>query len=380
MSLSRTHIAINAHLLSGQRSYRSAGIHGYIYNLLAHLPAADPALRYTALVGEGEPAPHPHLTVHRSSLPTGRPSVRILWEQLLQPFALSRLQPDLLHGTAFALPLAWPGPAVVMIHDLTFIRHPYLLRPERRLYLRLITRASVRRARRVIVNSHATGSEVETLLNVPSGRIDVTHLGVDHIFRPLPPHEVERFRQAHDLPQRFILYLGTLEPRKNLTTLLRAFAALPQKDVGLVLVGGRGWLYHAVESTIEELGLHPRIIRPGYVAAELLPLWYNAASVFAYPSLYEGFGMPLLEAMACGAPVVAADTTSLPEAVGREGAGTLVPPEDEAAWAEALGALLDDEDRRHEFAAKGREQAKGFTWAKTARQTVESYRRALGSD
>jgi glycosyltransferase involved in cell wall biosynthesis len=264
-----------------------------------------------------------------------------------------------------------------MIHDLSFIRHPHLLRPANRFYLRTITRLSARRARRVIVNSHATHREVETLLGVPTERIDVTLLGVSPTYRPLPDNKVDAFRRANDLPERFILYVGTLEPRKNIPTLLRAFAALPQKDVGLVLVGGRGWLYHAVESTIEELGLYPRIIRPGYVADDLLPLWYNAATVFAYPSLYEGFGMPLLEAMACGTPVVAADSTSLPEAVGRDGAGMLAPPQDVAAWTQALNTLLDDDEHRRDLSAQGSERAATFTWAETARHTVASYQRAL---
>lgn len=374
------HVGINAQLLSRERSYRAAGIHGYIHHLLAHLPDADSDLRYTVFVDRGDPPPHARLSVRRSPFRTTNPYARILWEQALQPFALARAGVDLHHGTAYALPLAWTGPAVVTILDLTFIRHPELLRPANRLYLRTITRLSARRARRVIAISQATADEIHALLGVPADRIDVTHLGVSHKSRPLPTAEVDRFRRANDLPQRFILYLGTLEPRKNITTLLHAFAALPQQDVALVLVGGQGWLYHAIDATIEELGLQPRIIRPGYVADELLPLWYNAATVFAYPSLYEGFGLPILEAMACGTPVVAADTTSLPEAVGRDGAGLLVPPGDVDAWTHALSALLDDEDRRRDLSERGRQRAATFTWAQTARQTVASYRRALSGE
>jgi len=374
------HIGVNAHLLSGQASYRSAGIHGYIQNTLAHLPAADPALHYTVFVGAGRPTPHERMRISRSTLPTDQPPLRILWEQLALPVALARAGVDLHHGMAFALPLGDLRPAVVTIYDLSFLRYPARFKSTNRLYLSAITRLTARRARRVIVISESTRAEVETLLGVPATRIDVAVPGASHLFRPLPTEQVEAFRRRNGLPERFILYLGTLEPRKNLETLLRAFAALPQKDVPLVLVGGRGWLYHAIEATIEELNLRPRVTMPGYVADEMLPLWYNAATVFAYPSLYEGFGLPLLEAMACGTPVIAADTTSLPEVVGREGAGILLPPTDTEAWSDALDTLLNDDEHRRDLSARGRKRAADFSWQQTALQTVASYHRALDTE
>lgn len=375
------HIGVNAHLLSGQASYRSAGIHGYIQNTLAHLPAADPALHYTVFVGAGQLTPHERMRISRSTLPTGHPPLRILWEQLALPAALARAGVDLHHGMAFALPLGDSRPAVVTIYDLSFLRYPARFKSANRLYLSAITRLTARRARRIIAISESTRAEVEMLLGVPAGRIDVAVPGKGHHFRPLPAEQVEAFRRRNGLPERFILYLGTLEPRKNLETLLHAFAGLPQKDdVPLVLVGGRGWLYHAIEATIEELDLRPRVTMPGYVADEMLPLWYNAATVFAYPSLYEGFGLPLLEAMACGTPVVAADTTSLPEVVGREGAGILLPPADTEAWRDALNTLLDDDEHRRDLSTRGRKRAAVFSWQQTALQTVASYHRALNNE
>jgi glycosyltransferase involved in cell wall biosynthesis len=303
-----------------------------------------------------------------------------LWEQVALPVALARAGADLHHGMGFSLPLGDFRPAVVTIYDLSFLRFPDRFKSANRLYLTAITRLAARRARRVIAISESTRAEVEALLGVPAERIDVAMPGVGHHFRPLSPKQVEAFRHRNGLPERFILYLGTLEPRKNLETLLHAFAALPQKDVPLVLVGGRGWLYHAIEDTIEELNLRPRVTMPGYVADEMLPLWYNAATVFAYPSLYEGFGLPLLEAMACGTPVVAADTTSLPEVVGREGAGILLPPDDRDAWCHALGTLLDDDEHRRELFIRGRKRAADFSWHRTALQTVASYHRALNDE
>jgi len=372
----RPHIVLNAHLLSGDASYRSAGIHGYLYNTLAHLPEVAPEFSYTVLVGQGNPPARADLTVHRSRLHTQNPVARIIWEQIAAPRTLAHLQPDLLHGMAFALPLRWRGPSVVTIYDLSFIRHPERLSAARRLYLRTFTRASARRARRVIAISRSGRDEIHELLGVPLEQIDVAYPGVDESFAPLPPAEVDAFRREKGLPERYILYLGTLEPRKNLDTLIRAYARLPQRrDVKLVLAGGRGWGTDAIFALIEKLGLEGDIIRPGYIAGNELPMWYNAAEIFAYPSVYEGFGMPLVEAMACGVPVITSNTSSLPEAAGP--AGVLLPPTDVEAWVGELARLLDDEAVRQNLARRGQQHARKFRWTATARQTADAYHRAL---
>lgn len=370
------HVALNAHLLSGAASYRSAGIHGYLYNTLAHLPDAAPDLRFTALTGTGSPPEHPALAVCRARLPTDHPIARILWEQIATPFVLRRLRPDLLHGMAFALPFGWRGPAVVTIFDLSFMRYPGRLGSARRLYLRLAVRSAARRARRVLAISQSGRAEIAALLDVPEVRIDVAYPGVGPDFYPRPEGQVDAFRAREDLPERYILHLGTLEPRKNLTVLIRAYARLPQRGaVKLVLAGGRGWRTEPVLALIEQLGLKDDVILPGFIPGSRLPMWYNAAQLLAYPSVYEGFGMPLVEALACGVPVVASDTTSLPEAAGP--GGVLLPPGDVEAWSDTLSRLLDDPERRAELAARGREHARTFKWTQTARQTVDSYRRAL---
>ncbi len=371
-------IALNAHLLSGEASYRSAGIHGYLYNTLAHLPEAAPEFDYILFVGAGHPPQCDKWRVQRAALPTQNPAIRIVWEQALQPFALAQARPDLLHGMAFSLPVLWGGPSVVTIFDLSFLRYPERLSASRRLYLRVVTRTSAQRARRVIAISESGRQEIHALLGVPLDKIDVALPGVDPRFAPLPGDEVERFRQQAGLPERFILFVGTLEPRKNLNTLLRAYTRLPQRDkVKLVLAGAKGWQTGPLFALIEELNLLRDIQLPGYISSEDLPMWYNAAQVFVYPSVYEGFGLPLVEAMACGTPVIASDTTSLPEAVGAD--GILVPPMKVDAWTEALGHLLDDADARTDLARRGPLHAQQFTWMETARQTAASYRRALNT-
>ena len=367
------HIALNAHLLAGPATYRSAGIHQYIANLLTHLPAADPALRYTVFVGEGQPL-MPGATIQRSRWPTARPVMRIAWEQLTQPLALWRARPNLLHSLAFASPLLNPCPAVVTVYDLSFKLMPERFLPAQRLYLSAFTAHSCRRARRVLAISESTKADVAHVFGIPLDKIDVAPPGVDAAFRPLPRSEIQAFRAAKGLPEKFILYLGTLEPRKNLNTLIHAFAN--QQSVisnhKLVLAGAKGWLYADLFRLVQELKLESDVLFPGYLPADELSLWYNAASAFAYPSAYEGFGMPVLEALACGVPVVTSNVSSLPEAGGE--AAWQVPPDDVSALTEALRAALNAAPDR---LAVGRAHAARFTWANTAAQTVACYHRAL---
>jgi glycosyltransferase involved in cell wall biosynthesis len=376
--LSMPHVVLNAHLLAGGASYRSAGIHHYIDNLLRHLPAADPDFRYTVFVGEGRPSMN-GATVRRSALPTGRPVVRILWEQLVQPFALRRARPDLLHSLAFVSPVAAPCPHVVTVYDLSFMLAPdtFRQRAAQRLYLSAFTAHTCRRARRVITISESTKQDVVRFWGIDPDRVDVAAPGLHPAFRPLPRPEVEAFRARRALPDRFILYLGTLEPRKNLNTLIRAFAALhpPPSSLHLILAGAKGWLYHDLFALVQQLNLTDRVIFPGFVPADELVLWYNAAEVFAYPSSYEGFGIPVAEALACGRPVVTSNVSSLPEAGGD--AAILVAPHDVEALAAALARALTLEP---EALARGPAHAAKFTWANTAAQTVASYRRAIDLD
>jgi glycosyltransferase involved in cell wall biosynthesis len=270
----------------------------------------------------------------------------------------------------------WSGPSVVTIFDLSFLRYPERLGRARRLYLQWATRISIARAQRVIAISQSGKQEISALLHVSDSRIDVAVPGVSDRFVKLDKSEIETFRRVRGLPERFILYLGTIEPRKNLDTLLCAYASLPhRREVKMVLAGGQGWQTEQIFALMEQLNLKDDVLLPGFIPEEDLPLWYNAAEVFAYPSIYEGFGIPILEAMACGLPTIASNTSSLPEAVGS--AGILLPATDIDAWRDTLSSLLDDPAKRADLAQRGQGHARGFTWHHTARQTVGSYRRAL---
>lgn len=366
------HLALNAHLLFGGASYRSAGIHQYIFNTLKHLPAAAPDFEFTVFTnGQPEMA---RAKILSSRWPTHRPLARILWEQFVQPFHLMRLRPNLLHSLAFASPLMNATPTVVTVYDLSFRLFPENFPAFQRLYLSTISTISCRQARRVLAISESTKRDAVRLLGVEASRVDVARPGVDARFRPLPRTEVEAFRTQANLPEQFILYLGTLEPRKNLAALISAFAKLQSlfPNLYLVLAGAKGWFYADLFQQVESLGLRDRVHFPGYVPAEELPLWYNAGAVFAYPSSFEGFGLPVLEALACGRPVVTSETSSLPEAAGE--AALKVPPQNVEGLTEALYRALTAGE---ELAARGPAHAAQFTWPATAQATVESYRRAL---
>ena len=371
------HVGINAHLLSLSGSYRSAGINWYIYHLLRCLPAVDPAISYTVFTSESRYAGE-GVALQRSAWPTHRPPVRILWEQVVQPGAVRRAGVDLLHGPAFVGPLFSACPQVITIHDLSFLRYPQNFRAGNRLYLRTLTRLSVRRARRLIAVSESTGQDLMRYYGLPPSRIEVVPNGVDDRFRPWSEAEIADFRAKKGLPERFLLFVGTLEPRKNVAGLIQAYACLPQPRPPLMLVGGKGWLYDEIFARVEALNLSDEVHFVGYVAAEDLPGWYNAALIFVYPSLYEGFGLPPLEAMACGAPVIAADTSSLPEVVGE--AGLLVDPLDVEALAAAMNRLLTDRTLRDALRAAGPERAAAFSWQETARRTAAVYRRAVAAE
>ncbi len=371
-----THIGLNAHLLSGKASYRSAGIHGYIYHTLLNLPAAAPEnYRFTAMVGAANTLKLDGFDIRRSKWDTDSPLRRILWEQTVQPFQLNDF--DLYHGLAFVSPLLLTKPSIITVYDLSFLHYPQVLSASRRLYLRLFTALSCRRARRVIAISQSTARDLHESLGIPLDKIDVAPPGYDAaIYKPLPAAEIAAFRARRNLPGRFWLFLGTLEPRKNLPMLLQAYAALPTAErLPLILAGGKGWDFEAIYQAIDRYDLKNWVQLPGYLPVEELPLWYNSAEVFLYPSVFEGFGIPVLEAMACGTPVIISDASSLPEVAGS--AGLTLSPQAVDQWTQALSRAYRDTAWRQQAVEQGLVEAKRYSWRLTATQTISSYQQAL---
>jgi glycosyltransferase involved in cell wall biosynthesis len=373
------HIGLNAHLLSLSQSYRGAGISWYIFNLLKNLAQVSPDFCYSAFLGD-RTFYEPSLALHLSRLPTRRPVVRVLWEQFIQPLALRQTGIDLLHALAFVAPLAAPCPFVVTVYDLSFLRYPESFRPFNRWYLKQFTSQSVQRARAVIAISESTRQDVINLLGAPPQRVHTIYCGADEQFRPLPTPEIAAFKTAKGLPDTFVLFLGTLEPRKNIDGLIRAYAHWREREPKappLIIAGGKGWYYRHIFSLVESLNLTDYVRFADYVPQSELPLWYNAASLFVYPSHFEGFGLPVLEAMACGTPVITSKTSSLPEVGGRDGAARLVDPADTPALATAMSEVMAKADLRAAMSEQGVVRAAAFRWEKTAQETVEVYRQAI---
>jgi len=381
------HIGINAQLLSMDASYRGAGVSNYSRRLLRALgqlaAGEDEAgkYRFTAFINTPNfTCPGVELVV--SGLPLHRPPARIAWEQTALRRELGKREIDLLHGLVNVLPLSGRIPGVVTVHDLSFVRMPQKLPAAKRTYLQRFSRVSVGQARRVIAVSQQTADDLIHYFGAPASKIDVVYNGVGEEFSPGKEDENIEFRHRHGLPERFLLYLGTLEPRKNLPLLVKAYARWQRADdVALVLAGAKGWFYDEIFRLVDELGVADRVHFPGYVPSTELPAWYRAATGFVYPSLFEGFGLPILEAMACGAPVLCSTAPSLLEVAGDAALTVTIDHENENANISALTNGLDrlvyEPALRQELRRRGIAQAATFSWRRTAQQTVHVYEQAL---
>jgi glycosyltransferase involved in cell wall biosynthesis len=379
-------IGINAQKLFMSHDYRNAGISRYIGRLVHHLPLVPGNERYRLYTNQHvrrlPELEHQRVAVVSTRLPTTAPLVRILWEQAVLPVLALRDGVELLHCPLNVRPVVATVPVVLTIHDLSFVRFPDRFHPLKQRYLANLTRYSAQRARRILADSMATKRDVEATFQIPPSRVDVVYPAVDADFRPYDRDDeadgaaLDAFRARHRLPEHIILYQGTLEPRKNVDKLVQAYAGLVARGLPhtLVLAGGKGWDYQAIFRAVEAHGLQERVRFPGYVDRAEQPLWYNAADLFVYPSQYEGFGLPALEAMACGVAVVTSNTSSLPEVVGS--AGATVDPTDVEALTETMAAVLTDKDRAAAMAAAGRQRAAQFTWRASAEACVAAYRAA----
>ena len=370
------HIAIDAHSVGTGL----AGNETYAANLVEALAEVDGENRYTVYVTRDEAAERfggrwPNVSVRRTLPHT--PLVRI---PLTLSAELRRRPVDLLHVQYTAPPLA-PCPVVATVHDLSFEHLPETFKRRSRVQLRLTVRATARRAAHVIAPSEFTRRDLLETYGLDPARVTTIPLAVSPHFRPVEEaSELERVRRLYGIEGEYVLAVGSIQPRKNLARLVRAYSALrrgrgrsnlPQ----LVLVGKKAWLYGETLRAIEAEGVGGSVVVTGYVSEGDLPALYSGALCFAYPSYFEGFGLPPLEAMNCGAPVLTGSLTSLPEVVGD--AGLTVDPFDTEALAEALARLIDDAALRAELRARGLQRARGFDWRETARMTLQIYRRVI---
>ncbi|MBA2677408.1 MAG: glycosyltransferase family 4 protein [Ktedonobacteraceae bacterium] len=379
------HIGINAQLLSFSQNYRNGGVSRYIRYLLKELARQPGEHEYTVFVnGQGVveqlAAQHPQITYMPIAWREERPAARVAWEQLSLPALIRQRKIDVLHSPVNVQPERLPHmcAGVVTLPDLAFLRFPHVLTRTKRLYHRTFTIRSLRRATMIISLSESTKQDAIELVGIPAERIQTVYPCIDARFtRSWEEEALQAFREKQGLEQGFILYLGTLEPRKNIDTLVEAYARLRQTYAikeKLVLAGGKGWLYDAIFEKVQALGLESEVLFPGYVADADQTLWYHAAAAFAYPSLYEGFGLPVAEALVSGVPVVTSNVSSLPEAGA--GVALTVDPHNVEALAAALHKALTDQEFRQQCRAMAPVVAQQFSAQSMGEQTRAVYERA----
>lgn len=370
-------ILIDATPLPAQR----VGVGSYVTSLVGSLGArGDVELHVLVKRRDVEElaALAPGATMHAAG-PRSRPS-RIVWEHTALPRWARRVRSGVFHGPHYTLPGGLPCPAVVTFHDPTFFTHPELHERAKVSYFRRAARLGARRASRVIaVSEYARRGAIEHA-GVPEDRIEVVPLGVDHgRYTPTAGPDDERLRARTGVVGPYVLWVGALEPRKDVPTLVSAFAELVADglDHTIVLVGPRAWGAAAIGEAIERSGVADRVVRTGYVTEDEKIALYRGADAFVYPSIAEGFGLPVLEAMACGTPVITT-TGSAPEEVAGD-AAVLVAPQDTAELREAIRRVLGDASLAGDLRRRGPERARAFTWDRTAEATMRTYEHAVGA-
>jgi glycosyltransferase involved in cell wall biosynthesis len=360
------------------RKLRDFGIGTYVRNLVEALGRIDHENEYVLFVGRATPDRLPanfRLVVERSPLYSLRELMALSWRLL-------RMRLDLYHATHYVLPSLVPCRAVVTIHDIIHLLYPEFL-PNRLafLYAQRMIRRSLHRGARIIAVSQNTKADLMDYFDVDGRKIRVIYNGVEDAFRrPVPAAERERWRRTLDLPGAYLLFVGNPKPHKNLPNVLRAFAraqATAEFPEALVCVGARTGTDFKLRQLADQLGIGPRLRLVGEVPQEALPAIYQGASLFLYPTLYEGFGLPVIEAMAAGVPVVTSNGSALREIA--EGYAHLVEPLDVDAMAAAIVRCLADQEHRTQLIQLGRKRAADFDWDQTAEKTRDVYLAALRS-
>jgi len=344
-----------------------AGVGVYTAQVLHAMAVERPDYRMTVF---GPPGGFVHVpeTAYRLL-----PRTRFFGRHLQWPAAIRRMRPDAYFGPAGALPLGRVGcPAAITIHDLAIYRNPRWFPGRQPLSVRLVVPRSVLRADVIIAVSENTARDVVEVFGVDRSRIDVVPHGVAPAFKTMTRDELAEVRTRLNLPERFILFVGTIEPRKNLETLLEAWAMMHDRP-DLVVVGSYGWNYEPIRDRMDRLG--PGLLHIDSLDPADLPAVYNMARVLAHPAWYEGFGLTPLEAMACGTPVVVSNSSSLPEVVAD--AGLLVPPGGADAWREALEKVIGDTDLAASLRRRGILRAAQFSWSRSGRLTWQSIDHAI---
>jgi len=357
------------------------GTENYSLNLIRHLLALESGHRYRLYFNQ---SPTVGLFPMTADLELRVMPFPRLWTHLRLSWEMARQPPDVLFVPAHVLPLVQPRSSVVTVHDLGYLYYPRAHPLLDRLYLDLSTRYNARAASRVIADSQATKDDLVQYYSIGPGKITVVYPGRDGTLQPVEDGaRIEKVKARFGIRGDYILHVGTLQPRKNLGRLLEAYAIVKKQAKRgetpcLVMAGRKGWLYDQIFQQVGRLGLETEVIFPGYVPQDDLPALLSGARLFVFSSLYEGFGLPVLEAMACGTPVLCSNVSSLPEVAGD--AALLVDPLDAKGMAEAMNHLLQDEGLRTQLVERGFWQVRQFSWDRCARETLAVLEDALQPD
>jgi glycosyltransferase involved in cell wall biosynthesis len=357
---------------------RRAGAGNYIYHLIHALWEIDRQNEYFVFAQEKQKDDFPAANSNFQIISTAcesRPA-RLAWEQTTLPRLVRQLKLDVLHSPHYTMPLAVHCKSVVTFHDMTFFLLPGLHKPAQRFFFRYMIKWSAHRATKIITVSDSTRRDTIRCLHVPPEKLTTIPLAANQEFQPLPKAVVEQFCARHGLtPGQYICFVGVLEPRKGVPVLIRAFKEIANDhpDVTLVIAGRKGWMYDEIFQ--ESSAISQRIRLMGYMNESDLIHLINGARVFVYPSLYEGFGLPVLEGMQCGVPVITTDISSLPEVAG--GAALLARPGDVASLKDALIKVLTQNELARSLSERGIARAKYFDWKRSAAATVKVYESAV---
>lgn len=365
-------IAFDATAIPANRA--GAGI--YIFNLVQALAKIDTVNQYHVYAKPDHIAEFGIVqpNFHFVSMPHTSTLRRLAWEQTVLPREIKRHHIDVLHSPHYTMPFQPGCKSIVTFCDMIFVLFPHMHNHVRRIFFQRMMRRSAERADMLIAISESTRGDVLRYKHLPPERVISIPLAASDAFRRMPASESQVACARYNLtPGRFILYVGVLEPRKNVPLLMEAYARIAAEypDVPLVIAGKKGWMYEEIFRQVTLLGITERVRFLGYVPEDDLIGLYNAARVFVYPSRYEGFGLPVLEAMQCGVPVITCNVSSLPEVAGD--AALLVEPDDVVGLADSLGRVMDNDSLAHNLSARGIERARQFSWQRCAHETLLVY-------
>jgi glycosyltransferase involved in cell wall biosynthesis len=365
-------IGINARFIQTKIS----GIGKYVLQLMRHIPTFGNNHYYFYEYGHvpiERPIKGDNIHYVIPKVYTKNRTLRIFWEQMLFSRQVKKDKIKIFHGPSFMLPVFKPCKSVITVHDLTFVHYPQGFNFSTRLYYKLFFRRSLENADMIIADSEATKKDLMQIYNIPVNKIQTIYLGVDEIFKNVTDKKkIKEVKRKYSLPEKYFLFVGLLSPRKNVRRALKAFAQL-HTEHKFVIVGNKGWLYEPIFKLIEDLNLKERVIFTKYADSEDLPAIYSCAEALIFPSLYEGFGLPIVEAMACGCPVITSNISSMPEVAGD--AAILINPYNVEEIKNAMNTIMINKKVRMDLIKKGYENIKRFSWQKMAEKTVKVYER-----